>query len=349
MEGIKHLVVSDIITEAPDTKTFILLPQSAYDKISYKAGQFLTFLFRETHAEDRRSYSISSAPLAGEPLSITVKRVDNGVVSRRLIDRTQVGDILGTIGASGFFVLPENIQSYKQVFFFAAGSGITPVYSLMKTLLHTQPDIRVVLIYSNRSPEQVIFRQRLEILQQDFPEQLQVEYLYSTAPNLARARLSKWLLEILVKEYSIAAPAQTLFYLCGPFEYMRMATIGLIAQGIPAANIRKEDFTPFLPEIKVQPPDKQPHKVQLSLGGKNYELLVQYPFSILQAAKKQGIPLPYSCEAGRCGTCAAICTSGKVWMSYNEVLMDNEIAAGRVLTCTGYPVGGDVQLRFTEI
>jgi ring-1,2-phenylacetyl-CoA epoxidase subunit PaaE len=348
-DGIKQLTVSEIITEAPDTKTFVLLPRTAGDSIAYKAGQFLTFLFDEPHAQERRSYSIASAPLPGIPLSITVKRVDNGIVSRRLIDRTQVGDTLRTIGASGFFTLPDNIQTYKQVFFFAAGSGITPIYSLIRFLLYHQPEIKVVLIYSNRSAGQVIFKKELDALEAQYPGQFQLEYLYSTAPNLARARLSKWLLEILIKEYSVAPFAETLYYLCGPFDYMRMATIGLVAQGVPAANIRKENFTPFLPEIKAQPPDKEAHRVQLQLGKRQYELQVQYPQSILQAAKRQGIPLPYSCEAGRCGTCAAICTSGKVWMSYNEVLPDKEVADGRVLTCTGYPVGGDVQLRFTEI
>lgn len=340
-----HLKVIDIIEETNQSKTFVLDHISG-KQIDYKAGQFLTFVFSKHDMEERRSFSISSTPLLNEPLSITVKRLDNGEYSRKLIDNTVVGDELVTIGASGFFTLPEDFSSYRQIFFFAAGSGITPVLPLIKTLLHSNVDLKIVLIYSNRSTADSIFYETLQELAAKYPDKFTIEFLFSDAQNLGRARLSKWLLEVLLKEYSTCPYEQSLFYLCGPFDYMRMATIQLLNEGVPAANIRKENFTTFKIETKELPPDTLPHMITIEANGNVYDLVSQYPQTILQAAKKADILLPYSCEAGRCGTCSATCVSGKVWMSYNEVLMDDEIAKGRVLTCVGYPVGGDVILKF---
>ncbi len=136
--------------QVKDFKTFVFEEDHG---IVYKAGQYLT-LVRHAHGEDiRRSYSITSSPVLNEPLSIGVKRVENGFFSRILVDTATAGDELITIGAGGLFILPDNIENYKQVFFFAAGSGITPVYSLIKTLLHAHTHTNVVLIYSNTSQQ----------------------------------------------------------------------------------------------------------------------------------------------------------------------------------------------------
>jgi ferredoxin-NADP reductase len=344
MSLFKQLVIRNIISETSDTKTFVLDPKSADDFFEYQSGQFLTLVFHTKQGDARRSFSISSSSVVGEPLSITVKRIDNGAYSRKLIDHAVVGDELLTIGASGFFILPENINTYKQVIFFAAGSGITPVFSLIKTLLHTAPNLSIVLIYSNRNDQTTIFYNAIQQLAALYPDRFKVEFLFSSSINLARARLSKWLLEQLLKEYAIASPNETLFYICGPYDYMRMASIELIAEGVPLAQIHKEDFAPLKLVPKELPPDTDAHQVSLSINGFVHQLIVQYPDSILKVAKKMGLEMPYSCEAGRCGTCVALCKSGKVWMSYNEVLMDDEIAKGLVLTCTGYPVGSDVSI-----
>lgn len=151
------LRITRIISETPDTKTFILEPVVG-QTIQYKAGQFLTFLFTKANGEEeRRNYSISSTPIDNDPLKITVKRIPNGEYSRKLIDTVKEGTELITTGASGFFTLPEEMNAYDQFVFFAAGSGITPVYALIKTVLHDHPSAYIVLIYSNRSVGHSIF------------------------------------------------------------------------------------------------------------------------------------------------------------------------------------------------
>jgi len=341
----RTLRINSIRSETDDCRTFIM-EADGDEPLLYKAGQFLTFVFLKPTGEERRSYSISSAPVLQEPLSITVKRLENGEYSRKLFDYAKEGDLLTSTGAAGFFVLPDDTGFYREFFFMAAGSGITPVLPLLKTLLYRHLHTRVVLIYSNRSKASTIFYDELVELARLFADRLTIEFLFSSALNLERARLSKWLLGALLTEYSRAPYAETLFYTCGPFDYMRMVSIELLENGVPLQHIRKENFTPFPVESKTQPPDTRQHQVEIQTPQKTYHLLTQYPQTILQAAKKAGIALPYSCESGRCGSCAATCVQGKVWMSYNEVLMDDEIAKGRILTCVGYPIEGDVAIKY---
>jgi ferredoxin-NADP reductase len=341
----RDLQITDIRSETEDCRTFIM-EAGGDEPLLYKAGQFLTFVFSKPAGEERRSYSISSAPVLQEPLSITVKRLENGEYSRKLFDYAKPGDLLTSTGAGGFFILPEDTRPFREFFFMAAGSGITPVLPLIKTLLFLHLHTRVILIYSNRSKASTIFYNELVELARVFAGRLLIEFLFSSALNLERARLSKWLLGRLLAEYSGASYAETLFYTCGPFDYMRMVTIELLENGVSLQHIRKENFTPFPIESKTLPPDTTQHQVEIQTRQKTFRLVTQYPQTILQAAKKAGIALPYSCESGRCGSCAATCVKGKVWMSYNEVLMDEEIARGRILTCVGYPIYDDISITY---
>lgn len=339
------LAIRAIVEEARGARTFILegKGENIYD---YKAGQFLTFNFERLNGNARRSYSISSSPVADEPLSITVKRVENGEFSRYFIDHAQVGDVLQCVGVGGLFTLPENIEDYTQVFFLAAGSGITPVYSLLKTVLKQHPHLSVVLIYSSRSVQETIFYNELRQLAVESKGRLKIDFLFSSSNNILKSRLNNSLLSSLLNDYLDTSKEKTLAYICGPVEYMDTVSITLLTDGIPKANIYKELFVPYKPESIEQPPDTLPHKVHIRLKNRTEVFTVQYPVSILHQAMKEGIALPYSCESGQCGSCAARCTSGHVWIAYNEVLTERELDQGLVLTCQGFPVGGDVELEY---
>ncbi len=340
------LEIKKIIKETTDTKSFVL-EDTGNDEVHYKSGQFLTFQFSNRNDEEvRRSYSLSSSPELGEPLTITVKRIANGAFSRQLHDIFLTGDKLQSIGASGFFTLPENINAFDQLIFFAAGSGIVPVYGMIKTALHKHSSIPVVLIYSNKNEKHTIFYNELKTLSCKFPGRFKIEFLFSSSPDLETARLNLEYVEKLFNKYASSSSRQrVLYYLCGPYDYMRMITIKLLVQGVSQENIRKEIFYVQKSSEKLLPPDTQPHQVILNIHDRTHSFISSYPSTILQTAKRNGFPIPYSCEAGQCGTCAATCISGEVWMSHNEVLLDDEIAKGRVLTCTGYAVGGDVELK----
>jgi ring-1,2-phenylacetyl-CoA epoxidase subunit PaaE len=299
------------------------------------------------HGEEvRRSYSITSSSEWNEPLTIGVKRMENGYFSRKLVDSTKPGDQIITTGAGGLFTLPEVIQPFEQIFFFAAGSGITPIFSLIKSALIQHPGVQLTLVYSNPSPQKVVFKDELTQLAQQYRGQFQVEFLYSNSRNLQKARLYPEFLLQLIQRFAVASKDKILFYVCGPESYMRMCIFTLQREKVPADHIKREHFLVYHKATpKAEPPDKAQHFVMIQFSGKTYQYPVQYPDTILSAAKKQGILLPYSCEVGRCGNCLARCKEGSVWMSYNEVLTDQEVEKGMTLTCVGYPVGGDVVLE----
>lgn len=339
----KTITIKAIKEEVPGFKTFTFEGDPA---IAYQAGQYLTLVDYVGEEEVRRSYSITSAPALHEPLTIGVKRVANGLFSRKLVDGAQPGDTWLTTGTGGFFTLPEDTTGLKQLFFFAAGSGITPIYALIKTALYQHPHLHLVLIYSNAAPEKAIFRQELEALQQQFTEQLTIEFLYSNAPNLNRARLHRDLFLQLLKQHVAAGTNEVLYYICGPEAYMRMCTYILQEHQVPGEQIKRENFiiqkkTPH----KLEPPDKMPHQVTLNWAGAQMQFSVAYPQTILSAAEAAGFALPYSCRSGQCGNCVARCTQGQVWMSYNEVLTEKDLEKGLILTCTASPQYGDVTLE----
>ncbi len=336
----KTLHIKSIREEVKDFKTF-----SFAENINYKAGQYLTLVYHSHNDEVRRSYSITSSPVLNEPLSIGVKRIENGLFSRKLIDNAKPNDELISIGAGGLFVLPGDIENHKQVFFFAAGSGITPVFSLIKTLLYAHKQINVVLIYSNASPEKTVFLNELTSLQTTFAKQFYVQFLFSNIIDLSKARLHRDLIFGFLNEFLVADFSQILFYICGPQSYMRLCTFTLRENDVPAMNIKKEDFViNSIQKRDASPPDKISRNASINLNGNKFEFVVEYPDSILRAAKKNNVSLPYSCEAGRCASCIAKCIKGRVWHSYNEVLTEKELQKGLVLTCVGHPVNGDVEL-----
>lgn len=341
----QQYTIQQIHTETPDAKTFVLQPVDG-NAHSYKPGQFITLTFDKSSGEERRSYSMSSTPVLDEPLSITVKRVENGEFSRYFIDHATVGDVVTATGTAGLFTLPDNIAAFEDVFFIIAGSGITPAFSMIKTLLHTQPNTNITLIYSNKTAADTIFYHQLIALAEKSNGKLKIDFLFSSSNNLLKSRLNNSLLTSLLHQYSNTTFDQTLCYICGPVEYMDTVSITLLTEGVPPANIRKENFSSIKPEIKEEPEDQSPHVVHIKTGDDVRRILVQYPESILDTALAQKIQLPYSCRSGQCGSCTARCIEGKVWMAYNEVLTDKEIAAGYILTCQGFPVDGDVTITY---
>ncbi|MEP6466466.1 MAG: iron-sulfur cluster-binding domain-containing protein [Parafilimonas sp.] len=339
----KIIRIKSVTQNKKDFKTFLFENTPV---ITYKAGQYLTLVHQEHNHEVRRSYSITSSPVLDEPLSIGVKRIENGLFSRMLVDYAVPGDEIITIGAGGLFILPGNIEAYKQVFFFAAGSGITPIYSLIKTLLFAYTNVDVVLIYSNTSTEKTIFLDELKALEKKFEKRFHIKFLFSNIVELAKARLHRNLMMQFLNELSIAQYADTLFYICGPESYMRLCSYTLQENDVPKTNIKREDFViNAVRKRDAFPPDKSSHNAIISMNGNEFHFPVNYPDSILQAAKKANVILPYSCEAGRCASCIAKCVKGEVWHSYNEVLTKKDLDEGLILTCVGHPVKGDVELE----
>lgn len=331
------------MTYTPGETLLISFEPIAGVKPVYLAGQFLTLVFERNGKELRRSYSLCSSPVLDEPLAIAIKRVENGEISRLLHHQTAVGEVLTALEPNGQFSYVPQEAIRRTVFLFAAGVGITPLFSILKTALTVEKHTKVILAYSNKSAEGSLFYEELNEWQAKYPDRLKIIYLFSTAKNLMMARLNGQLIERIVAENLEFEKDDTLLYTCGPVDYMDVCRITLLNLGFHQSQIKKETFV--LPEDEADEDDMtekvvkdtNSYSVILHFKGEIKEINVPYQQSILDAALEQGINLPYSCHAGICSTCTANCIKGQVRMDYNEVLMDNEIEAGRVLVCTGHP------------
>jgi ring-1,2-phenylacetyl-CoA epoxidase subunit PaaE len=338
-----ELKVTEIIRETPDTVSVLIEPVDN-KKIIYKAGQFITFIFKHHGEEFRRSYSFSSAPLIDNYFSITVKRVPNGEISRFFTDKLHVESKLKALAPAGRFTISTNKNSSRQVFFIAAGSGIVPIFSLLKKVLHDEPKTQVVLIYQNHREEDIIFYKKLQEISKNHQQFSLIILLSKPAKNKNPEKLNIFLLEKSIAD-KFNADKKALFYLCGPLSFMRMAAFTLKWMGFRDEQIKKENFTvDFIP----LPPliaDTSPKKITIHFQKKIFHVQSAYPKNILQAALDNNIQLPYSCRGGVCSTCVAKCKKGKVKMSNNEVLTEKDLQDGLVLTCVGY-AETDVELAF---
>jgi ring-1,2-phenylacetyl-CoA epoxidase subunit PaaE len=312
-------------------------------KLSYKAGQFLTLVFKVNGRDLRRSYSFCSSPAVDEPIAIAVKLVENGEISRFMHHQIKAGDVVDIVEPNGQFVYEPRVNIKRTIFLFAAGVGITPLFSILKTALRMEVNAKLVLIYSSRSADNTLFAEEISRWEILYPHQLRVIHLYSNSKNLLRARLNGSLINQLVKENMEFEPDDALFYTCGPVDYMDVCRITLLSAGFNPDQIKRETFV--LPEDEIDEDDstekvvdKNTYSVILHFKGEIHHLLVPYPKRILAVALENKINLPYSCSGGVCSTCAATCVSGQVRMDYNEVLTDDEVARGRVLVCTGHPL-----------
>ena len=336
-----QLKIEAIKWETPDTATFFLSEISGKN-IQYKAGQFITLVFAHHDEEIRRSYSLSSSP-DEDFLAITVKRITNGEISRFMLTKLKPGDILHAVEPAGRFVITDS-DIERDIFLFAAGSGIVPVYAQLKYALGRKGKSRFILIFSNQDEASILFRNQLHALALAHPDRLQIIHLLSNEAN----RLNNIRVEQLVQQNISFGLEQAQFYLCGPFTYMRMVKITLGFMGIEPGQIRKENFVIDTVAVKENITVYPPGRVRIHYRGELYDITVGENQSILQAALQNKVQLPYSCRTGMCSTCMALCKGGKVIMAENDVLTANELAQGWILTCTGHPVGDDAVITFDQ-
>ncbi|HLS94441.1 MAG TPA: ferredoxin--NADP reductase [Sphingobacterium sp.] len=333
--------ISNIIQQ-PNNNVTITFDDLSGSYPRYKAGQFLTLSFMFGEREVRRSYSFSSSPYIDEPLAITVKRVDNGEISRLLHHRAKVGDVVNVLDPQGLFYYEPNPSIERTIFLFAAGVGVTPLYAMLKTALVTEPGTKVVLVYSNSSPDRTVFYDELLDWQQRYPDRLHIVWIFSNSKNLLNARLNREYLIKIVNEH-MPTHRSALFFTCGPVFYMDLVRFTLLGMGIPDQDIKKETF--HFPEEEEdddekeeEPVDMTSYNITLRFQGQSYPLLIPFNKTVLDVGLEHKIKLPYSCKSGMCSTCISQCTSGSVRMDYNEVLTDREVENGKCLICVSHPL-----------
>ena len=344
------LKVASVERETEDAVT-IHLKQPLLRKIQYAAGQYLTLEVDADGGKGCRAYSISSTPGLDKTLSITVKRIAGGQVSNRLVQGLSAGDSLRTLGARGRFIFSPQAGERRHLVLFAAGSGITPVFSILKSALHFEPGSRVSLIYGNRNTDSVIFRDKLERLQAMFPDRLRVLHVLSRpdAPCDHSGRLTRERVVEVLAALPTWDAGRTEFYACGPGGMMEEVTAGLAACGVPASAIHMESFSPpkpaAAPAAIAGAQSGASTRVHLDLHGEPVEFTVAPGQTLLEAALASGLQPPFSCRSGFCTACMCTRLSGEIRMREEHGLSAAEVKQGHALMCIGYPISDELRLR----
>ena len=348
---LKVLALNNPIKEAT-TITFDV-PAHLHQSFQYHPGQHLIIKFKINGQEVRRSYSLNSCPFKAEALQVTVKRVKDGLVSNFVGDQLKVGDALEVMVPQGRFFADIKADAYKTYFLFAAGSGITPIISILKSVLIAAPYSVVHLFYGNKNQDTIIFKKELEELEKQYPKRLHIAYTLSSPKVWSSweqwkgrtGRVDAAGVEWFIAHHPPIAQT-TEYYICGPGAMNISVRDTLIALGVPKELVHIEQFGGNIEAVNTSIRAVDNARLSVSLNGQNHELTVPKGKTILQVLKEAKLNPPYSCESGVCGTCVAKITNGKAEMKACMALEDKEIAEGKILTCQALPTTEEVGISF---
>lgn len=337
------LNVEKIIEETNEAIT-ICFKQPGLRKIKYIAGQYLTLVLNINGRKYKRAYSFSSSPSLDENLKITVKRVPNGIVSNFLLDNLKVGDVIQVTQPTGKFVLDTRSKP-EQIFLWAAGSGITPIFSILNELLYRSPSTRIHLTYGNVNKEKSIFLNELMNLSFKNREQFNLNLFFSREnERFSENSFSGRINFEFVKYYTMNntnAICSSQHFICGPLQMKKMIIEALENTGVSEDSVFSEDF-----ELAINEDDLIgviASEVELNVNGRGSKILVQRGKTILDAFLDKGIDLPYSCQTGSCDTCKARMVSGEVKMIGDKI--KTELSKDEILLCCSFPLSQNIQIE----
>ncbi len=350
------LRVADLRRETPDAVSIAFdIPPGLQQDYRFAGGQYLTLRTAIGGEEVRRSYSICSGPDDGE-LRIAVKRVDGGLFSTWANSGIHAGDVLDVMTPTGRFGIAPAPGEGRVHVGFAAGSGITPILSIMRGILSRERDSRVFLFYGNRSTGDMLFRADLEELKDRYMGRLSVFHVLSQEQQdvpILNGRLDAAKVRLLLRHMVPAAEVDHAF-LCGPSGMSDEVEATLLDLGLKPEQVHVERFVSTLggkPRPRPAPVQADtPHAVAvLVVDGKRSEVPVAAGESVLDAALRAGLDLPYACKGGMCSTCRARVLDGAVTMAVNFSLEPWELAAGFVLTCQAQPTSPRVVIDYDHV
>ena len=348
------LVVKEVVKETHDTVS-IVFHQPASSPVNYKAGQFLTLIANVNGKEVRRAYSLCSSPFVDKDLAVTVKRVASGLLSNWVADNLKPGQTIRVMEPMGQFTTEYSRARKRHLVMFAGGSGITPMMSIIKSILSQEPDSIVSLIYCNRDVDSIIFKDVLEDMQTRDEGRLHVIHVLDNAPMNWQGYSGLLNHDMLTKLFERVPDwgiENTTYLMCGPEGMMKNVESLLAMRHIPKEKIFKESFVQGIidkdqkkEEVVVSAEENKTREVTIRYDGQEYKVMVPPDKGILESALDQGIDLPYSCQSGLCTACRGKALSGKVKLDEEEGLSQSEREEGYVLTCVGHPLTDDVVIE----
>lgn len=349
MSTFYKLNIAEIRRETQESVSILFtVPESLKNNYVFKAGQYLNLKLSLDGIEIRRAYSICSSPESGE-LRIAVKAVKNGVFSQFANTQLQVNQTLEVASPEGNFTFEPKTDRQRNYMAFAAGSGITPVMSVLKSVLTSEPNSSFVLVYGNKSVDDTIFYNEIHELQQQHVGRFSVQYAFSQTKTdeALFGRIDKSVVNFVLKN-KFKETEFNKFYLCGPEEMISTVSEVLKSNNVSEKDIKFELFTTSAFEKTVE--SSSDHTtVKMLVDGDSFEFEMSNKQTILEAALKQGIDAPYSCQGGICSSCLCRITEGKAEMKKNSILTDSEIAEGLVLSCQAIPTTANIFVDFDDV
>lgn len=330
------------------------VPENLKEVFRYHHGQFLSIQVDIEGKKYRREYSLCSSPYSESEYIIASKVINNGVVSKYLYNNLKEGDTLEVYPPQGKFFTELKAANEKNYFLIGGGSGITPLLSILKSVLFVETDSKVILYYGSFNEDSIIFKNEIDELQKKYSERFKVYYAvseYSDSWTGLKGIINRDELKEIVDENAGQDKNDSEYFICGPGEMMELVKSALLEEKISQQKIHIEYFTApvhheeYIPEGEENDSVKE-REVKIILDGNEYKITVPPDVAILDAAMNADLDPPYSCKSGICTTCRAKLYSGKVKMDEREGLSDSEIEEGYILTCQSHPLTDNVELEY---
>jgi ring-1,2-phenylacetyl-CoA epoxidase subunit PaaE len=347
------------------------IPADLKNDFSYVSGQYITFKVNIDGESYNRSYSLCSAPALSEDPTVAVKEVKGGKISTYFNQKLKEGDVIEVMPPLGNFQAEVNKENHQHYILFGGGSGITPLFSILKSVLHNSPIAKVSLFYANYNSASVIFKNELQELKKTFSERFTLIHVFdkpaksggflgfgkkaSEELDFVEGMMTSKMCLDLLKEHTDLNFKDSLFYMCGPVGLMDSVGNALATLQIPADKVYREYFT------EKSESDKQAasvgiadedfngtSQVEITYDGSSYNLEITAKETVLDAALDANVDPPFACMVGACTTCRAKVTEGSVKMKDSEALTSKEIEAGYVLTCQAHVTSAVLKINYDE-
>ena len=344
------LNIKEVIQETADTVSLSFdIPANLKKEFAYKPGQYITLKFIINDKEERRSYSMSSAPFENH-LKVSVKKVENGIVSNHICAILKTGDQVEVSPPEGRFYHAIDEEKSNSIYLIGAGSGITPLMSILKTVLEQEPKSYVFLLYGNKDQDHIIFKNELAELEQKYKGQLFTEHVLSRA-NIwtgLKGRINETNLNAFKEKYPPRS-FHEVYYICGPGDMIETASKILEAQGVDSKKINREFFTSAnTVESDVSDAPAKSGVITVHLNGEQIELENNGKM-ITQQLMDAGHDAPFSCSSGACATCMCKVIQGNVEMEACYALDDEEVEDGFVLACQSKMTSDALEITFDNL
>lgn len=350
MSTFYKLSVKEIKQETKNAVSILFeIPVDIQKNFCFIPGQYITIKKELNNKELRRSYSICSSKESNS-IRIGVKAVDKGTFSVFATTKLKVGDVLEVSIPEGRFVLDPEKDNERNYLAFAAGSGITPVMSMLKSVLKEEPKSKFVLCYGNQSSQETMFKKDIDTLKNKYPDQFFVYYTYSQSneENALFGRIDRSTINYILKNKHKDLEFDK-FFLCGPESMIDLVKKDLLEKGNTDDSIHFELFSTEIKEDEVLEHLEGEANITILLEDEEVTFSMKKDKSILEAALEKGLDAPYSCQGGICSSCLAQITEGKAVMDKNTILTDEEVQDGLILTCQAHPVTNKITIDYDAV